>query len=203
MLSKFEHSLFSKSWVDGPEGILIQGGLALIAIGTTGYILNKVFNRSPVAIPAEESPTTDNMLKNRAYSVAVKEHLRAIYAHFAGGLREQYLWLGAPLMAALSVVCLASFTSIILPATAIKTLSALECVSLYGGLVTFSGVLLFDTQKMITNAENAQDAQTLSSINESLDIYMDTINIFIRILTLLSKNDERKKKRSAATNRTN
>ncbi|CAF1462729.1 unnamed protein product [Rotaria sordida] len=86
MLSKFDQSLFSKSWVDGPEGILIQGGLALIAIGTTGYILNKVFNRSPAAIPTEESITTDDMLKNRAYSAAVKEHLRATYAHFAGGL---------------------------------------------------------------------------------------------------------------------
>jgi hypothetical protein len=42
MLSKSEFSPFPKQWADGPEGILIQGGLALIAVGTTGYILNKV-----------------------------------------------------------------------------------------------------------------------------------------------------------------
>ncbi len=55
---------------------------------------------------------------------------------------------------------------------------------------------------MIDNAEKAQDAQTLSSIDESLNIYLDTINIFIRILVLLSKDDERKKKRSASTSTT-
>ncbi|CAF3678329.1 unnamed protein product [Rotaria sp. Silwood1] len=115
--------------------------------------------------------------------------------------RGQYLWLGAPLMAGLSVVCLASISSLILPSTAIKTLSVSEWISLYGGLAIFSGILLFDTQRMITNAEKAQDARTLSSINESLDIYMDTINIFIRILALLSKDDAREKKRSAATSR--
>jgi FtsH-binding integral membrane protein len=128
--------------------------------------------------------------------------------------REQYLWLGAPLskflinislndlyglVAGLSVICLASIGSSILPATAIRTLSLLECISLYGGLAIFSGILLFDTQKMIANAEKAQDARTLSSIDESLNIYLDTINIFIRILALLNKDNERKKKRSAST----
>jgi FtsH-binding integral membrane protein len=55
---------------------------------------------------------------------------------------------------------------------------------------------------MIANAEKAHDARTLSSIDESLNIYLDTINIFLRILALLSKDDERKKKRSVATSRT-
>jgi hypothetical protein len=42
MLFNSNFSPFPIEWIDGPEGILIQGGLALIAIGTTGYILNKV-----------------------------------------------------------------------------------------------------------------------------------------------------------------
>jgi FtsH-binding integral membrane protein len=132
--------------------------------------------------------------------------------------REQYLWLGAPLskfsmnislndlyglVIGLDVICLASIGSKILPATAIRTLSVMEGIWLYGGLVVFSGVLLVDTQKMIANAEKAQDARALSSIDESLDIYLDSINIFIRILTLLSGDNERKKKQSSSTDTTN
>ena len=90
----------------------------------------------------------------------------------------------------------------IVPATSTSALSVLECISLYGGLAVFSGVLLFDTQKIVANAEKAQDAQSLSSIDESLDIYLDTMQIFIRILTLLIKHEERKKKRSTSTNGT-
>jgi FtsH-binding integral membrane protein len=56
---------------------------------------------------------------------------------------------------------------------------------------------------MIANAEKAQDARALSSIDESLDIYLDSINIFIRILTLLSGDNERKKKQSSSTDTTN
>ncbi|CAF1403639.1 unnamed protein product, partial [Rotaria sordida] len=42
MLSEFVLSPFSKQqWTDGSEGVFIRGGLILIAIGTTGYILNK------------------------------------------------------------------------------------------------------------------------------------------------------------------
>lgn len=131
--------------------------------------------------------------------------------------REQYLWLGAPLSklsinfsladlcflaAGLSVVCLASIGSMVVPATAPSALSVLEYVSLYGGLAIFAGVLLFDTQKIVANAEKAQHAQTLSSIDESINIYLDTMQIFVRILTLLIKYEERKKKRSASTSET-
>jgi growth hormone-inducible transmembrane protein len=90
-----------------------------------------------------------------------------------------------------------------LPATATTSVSVTEYISLYGGLFVFAGVLLFDTQKMIVNAEKIQDARRLSPIDESLDIYYDSLNIFIRILALLSEDDERKKKRSTATNKAN
>jgi hypothetical protein len=42
MLFNSSFSPFPKEWADGPEGVLIRGGLVLIAIGTTGYVLNKV-----------------------------------------------------------------------------------------------------------------------------------------------------------------
>jgi FtsH-binding integral membrane protein len=107
------------------------------------------------------------------------------------------------LVIGVSAVCLASIASTILPPTAIRTFSVMECISLYGGLVVFSGTLLLDTQKMIGNAEKAQDVRTLSPIDESLDIYLDSMNIFIRILAILSKDNESKKKPSGSTNRTN
>ncbi|CAF1620703.1 unnamed protein product [Rotaria magnacalcarata] len=303
MLSKYELSLFPTQWIDGSEGIFIRSGLALIAIGTTGYVLNKVFNSPPAINSSEESPATNGMIRNRVYSTAVKEHLRATYAHFAGGLmmvggfaylfhrcrlsvqlfkldrrvstggilllgigssvatrlinqhqypvlkytawtlfnsslalslsplcyldvrllahaclltagtvasisaigmttrRENYLWLGAPLLTGVSVVCLASISPLILPATAIGTLSLSEFISLYGGLVVFTGALLSDTQKMIDNAESAHDIQSLSPIDQSIDIYLDTIHIFVRILSVIIENEKMKKERSASNSK--
>ncbi|CAF3742127.1 unnamed protein product [Rotaria socialis] len=304
MFSKYELSLFSTQWIDGSEGIFIRSGLALIAIGTTGYVLNKVFNSPPVINSSEESPATNGMIRNRVYSTAVKEHLRATYAHFAGGLmmvggfaylfhrcrwsvqlfelnrwvstgailllsigssvatrlidqhqypvlkytawslfnswlalslsplcyldvrllahaclltastvvsisaigmttrRENYLWLGAPLLAGVSVVCLASISPLILPAIAIGTLSLSEFISLNGGLVVFTGALLSDMQKMIDNAESAQDVQTLSPTDQSIDIYLDAIHIFVRILSVIIENEKRKKEHSALNSKT-
>ncbi|CAF1167902.1 unnamed protein product [Rotaria sordida] len=126
MLSAFELSQFSKQWTNVPEEVFIRGGLALIAIGTTGYILNKIFNSSPAENSSEERPATQSMLTNRPYSAVVKEHLRATYAHFAGGL----VMTGAPLMAGLSVAFLASISPIILPDTTIRTLPILETIKL-------------------------------------------------------------------------
>ncbi|CAF0954485.1 unnamed protein product [Rotaria sordida] len=278
---------------------LIRGGIALVAVGGAGYLLNKVLNSPTVAVPGaitqpKQMSFADAVEANRAFSPVVKEHLRSTYAHFAGGLamtgtfayifhrtgwsarimmmnkwaylgvsllgtigalfatqaiddqqnpglkyttwaifngamgltlapiyfmqpaliaraalmttgivgsisavgmtarREQYLWLGAPLMAGLVAVCLASIGSIALPATAIRTLSVLENVSLYGGLAVFSGLVLWDTQKIIAHAENAHyTRQQLSPINDALGIYLDFINIFIRILTIM---DNRRRK---------
>ncbi len=94
-------------------------------------------------------------------------------------------------VAGLVAVCLASIGSVALPVTAIRTLSVLEGISLYGGLAIFSGFVLWDTQKIIAHAENAYDERQLSPINDELGIYLDFINIFVRILTIMS-NQRRK-----------
>ncbi|UJR23222.1 hypothetical protein I4U23_026241 [Adineta vaga] len=277
---------------------LIRGGVALVAIGGAGYLLNKVLNSPTIAAPgtltkSNQMSFTDAVEANRAFSSIVKEHLRSTYAHFAGGLgmtgafayafhrngwsarfmsmnkwaylgvtlvgtigslymtmaiddqrqpglkygswtlfnsimglslaplcfmqpallaraalmttgivgsisavgmtarREQYLWLGAPLMAGLVTVCLASFGSLLLPVTAIRTLSVLENVSIYGGVAVFSGLVLWDTKKIIAHAETANDKRQLSPINDALSIYLDFINLFIRILYIM---DNRRRK---------
>ena len=95
------------------------------------------------------------------------------------------------LVAGLVAVCLASLGSVALPATAIRTLTVLEGVSLYGGLAVFSGLVLWDTQKIIARAEHAPNEHRLSPINDAIGIYLDFINLFIRILAIM---DNRRRK---------
>jgi FtsH-binding integral membrane protein len=94
-------------------------------------------------------------------------------------------------VAGLVAVCLASIGSMALPVTAIRTLSVLENVSLYGGLAVFSGLVLYDTQKIIAHAENPHGTRPLSPINDSIGIYLDFINIFIRMLTIMGKQQRK------------
>ena len=61
---------------------------------------------------------------------------------------------------------------------------------MYGGLVLFGGYLLYDTQKIIHHAENMP---YYDPVNMSIGIYLDTINIFIRILYLLAGSNNRKR----------
>jgi FtsH-binding integral membrane protein len=96
------------------------------------------------------------------------------------------------LVAGLVCVCIASIGSVALPATAVRTLSIMQNVSLYGGLAVFSGLVLWDTKKVIAHAENVHDARELSPINESLGIYLDFINIFVRILAIMDSSRRRK-----------
>eukprot|EP01039_Chlorochromonas_danica_P000748 gene748-812_t len=58
-------------------------------------------------------------------------------------------------------------------------------ISLYGGLVVFSGLTITDTRRLITNAE--ERGQNFDPINESLAIYLNSINLFVRVLSILSK----------------
>lgn len=95
-------------------------------------------------------------------------------------------------MGGLAVVCLASIGSVALPVTAIRTLSLMENISLYGGLAVFSGLVLWDTQKIIAHVENPRYTKPLSPINDAIGIYLDFINIFIRILAIMSNSKSRK-----------
>lgn len=94
-------------------------------------------------------------------------------------------------MAGLTAVCLASVGSLLLPATSIRALTVLENFSLYGGLAVFSGLVLWDTKKIIAHAENAQYGKQLSPINDAIGIYLDFINLFLRILMIM---DNRRRK---------
>ncbi|EDL24899.1 growth hormone inducible transmembrane protein, isoform CRA_a [Mus musculus] len=68
-------------------------------------------------------------------------------------------------------------------------------LAMYGGLVLFSMFLLYDTQKVIKRAEITPmyGAQKYDPINSMLTIYMDTLNIFMRVATMLATGSNRKK----------
>ena len=61
--------------------------------------------------------------------------------------------------------------------------SGLHAIYMYGGLVLFGGFMLYDTQQIIRDAETKN---YYDPVNHSIGIYLDTINIFVRILMLLS-----------------
>lgn len=67
--------------------------------------------------------------------------------------------------------------------------SGLHAIYMYGGLVLFGGFTLYDTQRIVHNAETES---YYDPVNESIGIYLDTINIFIRIAMLLNGSGKKK-----------
>ena len=90
----------------------------------------------------------------------------------------------------LGVVFCASIGSAFLPPTTALG-AGMYSVAMYGGLILFGAFLLYDTQKIIYKAERhpaGYGAPPFDPVNASIGIYMDTINIFIRIAQLLAGN---------------
>jgi FtsH-binding integral membrane protein len=121
----------------------------------------------------------------------------AIFACFSGAAvfakRREFLFLGAILSSVVSTMLMLQFGSYIFGGS-----SAMFNVELYGGLLLFVGYVLFDTQLIIERADKGDE----DYIKHSLDLFMDFVSIFVRILIILSKNssektrEERKKRRS-------
>ncbi|KAA0196428.1 Growth hormone-inducible transmembrane protein [Fasciolopsis buskii] len=86
--------------------------------------------------------------------------------------------------------------------------SGMAAISLYGGLLLFSGFLLYDTQLVVRRAEShpapnpyewndrqlgmAIRPRPFDPINNSIGILLDTVNIFVRIVAILSGGQRRK-----------
>lgn len=107
---------------------------------------------------------------------------------------EKFLNMGGPLAVGLGLVFASSLGSMFLPPTTALG-AGLYSISIYGGLVLFSMFLLYDTQKIIKRAEThpTYGVQKYDPINAMLGIYLDTINIFIRIAMILSGGGGRRK----------
>jgi FtsH-binding integral membrane protein len=84
----------------------------------------------------------------------------------------------APLGVGLGAVVAASLGNLLFP------MPLLHNFVLYGGLVVFSGLIVVDTQTMQANAEKIDTVY--DPIQHSIPIYLSTINIFVRMVQILS-----------------
>ncbi|VDN96297.1 unnamed protein product [Rodentolepis nana] len=141
----------------------------------------------------------------------------AIYtAGIVGGLSavavsapsDRFLKWGGPLAIGLGVVFISSLGSMFLSPMG-RLGAGLYGISLYGGLVLFSGFLLYDTQVVINRAERhpppiaylykspadvpANIVPTFDPINNSIKILLDTINIFVRMVAIFANGGQRRK----------
>ena len=125
---------------------------------------------------------------------------------------DKFLYMGGPLAMGLGEIMLiisfgfftlhhpgivfcASIGSAFLPPTTAMG-AGLYSVAMYGGLILFGAFLLYDTQKIIHRAERhpvGYGAPPFDPVNASMGIYMDTINIFIRIASILASGGNRRK----------
>jgi FtsH-binding integral membrane protein len=89
------------------------------------------------------------------------------------------------LLAGCAVVVLASFAPMVLP-VGTAALAGAEAVSLYGGLALFGGFTLYDVQKVQHHARLAERGLIKKdTVNESVKLELDFINIFIRLVQIL------------------
>lgn len=65
---------------------------------------------------------------------------------------DRFLYMGGPLAIGMGVVLASSIGSMFLPATTALG-AGLYSISLYGGLLLFSALLLYDTQRIVKKAE--------------------------------------------------
>ncbi|EMP28744.1 Growth hormone-inducible transmembrane protein [Chelonia mydas] len=110
---------------------------------------------------------------------------------------EKFLNMGGPLGVGLGLVIASSIGSVFLPPTSAFG-AGLYSVAVYGGLILFGMFLLYDTQKVIKRAEthpvSIYGVAKYDPINSCLGIYMDTLNIFIRVATMLATGGSSRKK---------
>ncbi|KAF8528108.1 Bax inhibitor family protein [Hysterangium stoloniferum] len=106
---------------------------------------------------------------------------------------DKYLYLGGPLLAGVTVVALSSLAPMVLP-LGVRSLAFAEATSLYGGLAVFGGFVLFDTQKILQHARMAEAGVIKrDALKESISLELDMINIFIRMVQILTMQNNRRK----------
>ncbi|EDO45792.1 predicted protein [Nematostella vectensis] len=100
--------------------------------------------------------------------------------------QRSVLYLGGTLASGLSILLLLGFVNIFVGSFFIYQLH------LYGGLLLFCGFVMYDTQLIVEKHRNGDK----DFIWHSVDLFLDFINIFRRIMIILAQNKESKKKRN-------
>merc|ERR1719431_1263158 len=113
----------------------------------------------------------------------------AVFACFTGAALMapdgKYLYLGGTLLSGLSTLLFLGFLNIFFRS------QLLFQVHLYIGLAIFCGFIMFDTQVIIRKARNGDR----DFIAHSLDLFIDFVQIFRKVLILLMQKESRKDER--------
>lgn len=108
--------------------------------------------------------------------------------------QEKYLYLGGPLLAGVAIVAVSGLAPLVLPVTATRTLMFTENLWLYGGLAVFGGFTLYDVQKVLMHARQAERGLIQRDpVNESISLELDFLNIFIRMVQILQGGNNRRR----------
>jgi FtsH-binding integral membrane protein len=111
----------------------------------------------------------------------------AVFACFSlaalSAKRRSYLFLYGFLSSALSVLFWLSFANLFLRSPAV------HLVQLYGGLLMFSGYVVYDTQLIV---EKASRSPYPDYVQDALNLFVDFAALFVRILIILSRNSGKK-----------
>ncbi|KAN0111593.1 Inhibitor of apoptosis-promoting Bax1 domain containing protein [Russula decolorans] len=111
----------------------------------------------------------------------------------ATATNDKYLYMGGPLLAGVTVVALTSLAPMALP-LGTRALAITESISLYGGLAVFGGFVLYDTQKILHHARLAERGVIARDpMKEAIGLELDMLNIFVRIVQILSMQNNRRK----------
>lgn len=107
---------------------------------------------------------------------------------------EKFLNMGAPLAMGFGAVFAATMATLFFPPTTAIGAS-LYSISIYGGLLLFSAFMLYDVQKIVRRAEHTpyNSMRPYDPVTNAMSVFMDTVNIFIRIVQVLAMNGNRKK----------
>jgi FtsH-binding integral membrane protein len=107
--------------------------------------------------------------------------------------QDKYLYLGGPLLGAVALVAISGFAPLVLPATAVRALAWSENIWLYGGLAVSMGFTLYHVQSILHHARLAQRGLIpKDTVNESISLELDFINIFIRLVQIMTMQQRRK-----------
>lgn len=107
---------------------------------------------------------------------------------------EKFLNIGGPLAMGFGLVFASSLATMFLAPTSAIGASAYS-ISIYGGLLLFSAFLLYDVQKIVKRAEHTPlyGTRPYDPIQNSMAVFIDTLNIFTRILAMLGMGGQKKK----------
>lgn len=192
----FQSGLFARMAAANP--MVLFGGTLIGTIASMMICRSIDWNTSPVAKLAAFGAFTGIMGMSLAPVCMMAGPIVGRAALYTGGIvgglslvaanspNDRFLKMGGTLGIGLGVVVVASFGSMFFPASPL-----LHNVALYGGLALFSGFVLYDTSRIIAHAKLLSDAQ-FDPINECIGLYMDTINIFIRLVQIMSGSSRRR-----------